>query len=207
MKDWQFGLLTPYRYKTIYADFPWRYVNYGEDGLPQQADEQHYPTMSFDELAALRIKDLAAPDCALLAWSTSAHTPQLFALAQIMGFQFKGKSFSWAKLNPFHGKPEHDPRKSRKISDDAHWFIGMGRGSRRNTEDCWLFTRGAPKRLNRDVRELVVAPVNLQRHSEKPPEVRDRIERLYGGPYCELFSRQSKLGWDAWGLDAGKFDP
>jgi N6-adenosine-specific RNA methylase IME4 len=205
MKNWQFGLLTPHRYGVIYADFPWRYANYGPDGLPQRATEQHYPTMGFDDLAALRIADLAAKDCALMAWSTSAHTDQLFKLASIMGFEFKGKAFAWSKLNPFHGKPDPDSRKARKITDDCHWHIGMGRSTRKNTEDCWLFTRGAPKRLNADVRELCIAPVNKQRHSEKPEEIRERIERLFPGPRCELFSRKSRPGWDMWGNDTGKF--
>gem|GEM_PF-4022641 len=28
----------------------------------------------------------------------------------------------------------------------------------------------------------------------------DYIERVSPGPYVELFARQPRLGWDAWGL-------
>jgi len=202
MKNWPFGLLSPYRYSVIYADPPWRYQNYASEGIPQTTDKQHYPTMSLDELKALPVKDLAAENCALLMWSTSAVTDQAFDLAAHWGFKFKGKAFAWSKLNPFWGKGVFDNRMSRKITDDCHWFMGMGRSSRKNTEDCWLFTRGAPKRLNADVRELVIAPV--RDHSRKP-DIHNRVERLFGGPHCELFSRTNRKGWDAWGRDVGKF--
>ncbi|MFT0667829.1 MT-A70 family methyltransferase, partial [Enterobacter hormaechei subsp. xiangfangensis] len=37
-------------------------------------------------------------------------------------------------------------------------------------------------------------------HSEKPWEVRHRLELLYGDvPRIELFSRSAAPGWDAWG--------
>lgn len=40
----------------------------------------------------------------------------------------------------------------------------------------------------------------LGAHSEKPWEVRHRLELLYGDvPRIELFSRSAAPGWDAWG--------
>jgi N6-adenosine-specific RNA methylase IME4 len=48
-----------------------------------------------------------------------------------------------------------------------------------------------------DVHEVVVAPVG--EHSEKPDEVYRRIERLYPGPYLELFARKPRKGWTVWG--------
>jgi len=202
--DWPFALLQPHRYKVILADPPWRYQNYASEGVPQTTETQHYPTLSLDELKALPVKSLAAQDCALLLWSTSALTDQAFELAAHWGFQFKGKAFAWSKLNPFWDKPEVDPRKMRKVQDDAHWMIGMGRSTRKNTEDCWLFTRGAPKRKDAGVRELIVSAI--REHSRKPTEQYERIRRLYGDvPRCELFSRTAQDGFDAWGNDVGKF--
>ncbi len=43
-------------------------------------------------------------------------------------------------------------------------------------------------------------------HSRKPEELYTEIERLFEGPRCELFAREERSGWDAWGLEAGKFD-
>ena len=31
-----------------------------------------------------------------------------------------------------------------------------------------------------------------------------RIERLFDGPYCELFSRNTRAGWSSWGNEVGK---
>jgi len=39
-----------------------------------------------------------------------------------------------------------------------------------------------------------------KRHSEKPPEIRDRIVTLVGDiPRIELFAREKTPGWDVWG--------
>ena len=42
-----------------------------------------------------------------------------------------------------------------------------------------------------------MAPVGA--HSAKPEEVRRRIERLFPGPYLELYGRESVSGWTVWG--------
>ena len=48
-------------YSIIYADPPWQY----QRSKVQGAAENHYPTMGIDELCALPVADLAAPDSAL----------------------------------------------------------------------------------------------------------------------------------------------
>jgi len=42
------------------------------------------------------------------------------------------------------------------------------------------------------------------RHSEKPREVRHRIEELFGKyDRLEMFAREHPRGWDVWGNEAG----
>jgi N6-adenosine-specific RNA methylase IME4 len=82
--------------------------------------------------------------------------------------------------------------------------MGLGKWTRQNSERCLLATRGHPHRLHADVPELIVAP--RREHSRKPGEARERIERLVAGPYLELFARDSRAGWDAWGAQVGLFD-
>ena len=48
-------------YSIIYADPPWQY----QRSKVQGAAEHQYPTMGIDELCALPVADLAAPDSAL----------------------------------------------------------------------------------------------------------------------------------------------
>jgi N6-adenosine-specific RNA methylase IME4 len=64
--------------------------------------------------------------------------------------------------------------------------------------------RGKPKRIARDVRELVIAP--RREHSRKPDEVAAGTERLVAGPYLELFARETRPGWTSWGNEVTKFD-
>jgi MT-A70 len=47
------------------------------------------------------------------------------------------------------------------------------------------------------VRELIVSP--RRKHSQKPDEQYERIERLVDGPYFEMIARQRRPGWTAWG--------
>lgn len=189
-------------YGVIYADPPWGYETWGRGVVVPQKntdpDAQHYPTMPTEEMARLPVAQLAKNDCALLMWSTSSHTPQAFWLAEQWGFRFASKAFTWAKLNKRWANVEDDGPGNPSL-----WFMGMGHGTRRNTEDCWLFTRGNPKRMDRGVRELIVSPI--REHSRKPDETIDRIERLFAGPYCELFARTNRPGWDSWGNETEKY--
>lgn len=63
--------------------------------------------------------------------------------------------------------------------------------------------RGKPKRLSKGVRSLIRAP--RREHSRKPDEQYERIEALCNGPRLELFARQQREGWTAWGNETGKF--
>ena len=56
---------------------------------------------------------------------------------------------------------------------------------------------GVPKRIHADIPQIVMAPVG--QHSAKPEGVRQRIERLYRGPYLELYARRNVSGWTTWG--------
>ena len=80
----------------------------------------------------------------------------------------------------------------------------MGHWTRGNPEQCLLFTLGAPERLSAGVRKLIVAP--RREHSRKPDEQYAAIEALCPGPYAELFARQHRPGWDAWGNQTDRFE-
>ncbi len=74
-----------------------------------------------------------------------------------------------------------------------------GNHTRANTEDLLIATRGAGlERKHAGIKQVVYSPLGA--HSEKPWEVRNRLELLYGDvPRIELFSRSAAPGWDAWG--------
>jgi N6-adenosine-specific RNA methylase IME4 len=77
---------------------------------------------------------------------------------------------------------------------------GLGFYTRTCTEPVILGIRGSMPRAKgaTNVSQLIQAPRG--RHSEKPPEIYEKIEELYPeGPYLELFARRRREGWDGWG--------
>ena len=166
------------KYSVIYADPPWRYTAKNVQG----AAENHYPTMSIDDICALPVSELAAPDSALFLWATFPMIPEALRVIDAWGFHFKTVAFVWLKQN----------RKAKT------WFYGMGFWTRSNAEICLLATKGHPKRVDKGVHQFIISP--LEAHSKKPDEARDKIVRLMGDiPRVELFARQQPDGWDVWG--------
>jgi site-specific DNA-methyltransferase (adenine-specific) len=48
------------------------------------------------------------------------------------------------------------------------------------------------------VHQFIISP--LREHSRKPDEAREKIIELMGDiPRLEMFAREKKAGWDAWG--------
>ena len=188
-----------FKYGLIMADPPWRYENWSKEGEHKNA-QKHYDCISTDEICAMNIGASAAPDSVLMLWGTSPMLPEALRVMSAWGFDYKGKAFCWAKNTK---KSIESPDPLVPIGDGRNWKMGLGYGSRSNTEDCWIGTTGNPRRLNADVRELIIEP--LREHSRKPDEAFYRAERLFSGPYLEAFSRQERPGWDAFGNEVSKF--
>jgi N6-adenosine-specific RNA methylase IME4 len=182
-------------YKTILADPPWPYNGWTAEGVPTRKliargmAPAHYPVMKIKDIAALPVGDLAAKDCVLLMWATWPRLVEALEVGKAWGFTYKTNAFLWAKTNPTRG--------DSFLTRSNGWHFGLGYYTRANTEPCLLFTKGHPKRINNDVAQLIVAPVG--KHSAKPLETYDRIERLVEGPFLELFSRNKREGWHSWG--------
>lgn len=187
-------------YGLIYADPAWTFTTRSDKGK-DRSPEQHYDCMSLDEIKAMPVGDIAAKDAVLCMWTIDTHLEMALDVIKSWGFTYKTRAFEWVKLN---ANVESYPVEDRDALLDKPYFKGMGFWTRANSETCLLATRGRPKRLSAKVRRLVVSP--RREHSRKPDEVMGRIEELVAGPYCELFSRSSRKGWDAMGNEKTKFD-
>jgi N6-adenosine-specific RNA methylase IME4 len=172
-------------YAVILADPPWQFLTRSPKGLDGRP--QHYRRMTLDEIKAIPVASLGAKDCALLMWVTDPTLKIGMSVLDAWGFQYKTVGFYWTKTTK-NGR-EH---------------VGQGYYTRANPEQCLLATRGQPRRVAKDVRRLIVAPV--REHSRKPDEQYPRIERLFHGPYLELFARTTRPGWACAGDETGKFD-
>jgi N6-adenosine-specific RNA methylase IME4 len=119
----------------------------------------------------------------LLMWCTGPHITigTHVEVIKAWGFKPSAVAFVWIK----------------EEADGSIRRRGQGCWTLANAEVCFIATKGSPTRLAFDVHQVVMAPVG--EHSEKPEEVRNRIERLFAGPYLELYGRRSIRGWTVWG--------
>lgn len=187
MSHWPFGDLRMFGYRVILADPPSSYENWSEAGEQRNATS-HYDCLSIADLKALPVGHLAQPDAVLFCWATYPTLPQALDVIRAWGFTYATVAFTWAKRTRL----------------DTGWHMGLGYYTRANAEICILATVGRPGLPKvRDVRQLLVEP--LRQHSRKPDRVHADIERMFDGPYVELFARQRRAGWDAWGNDVDRF--
>ncbi|ARR53470.1 DNA methyltransferase [Rhizorhabdus wittichii DC-6] len=183
---WPFGDLRMFGYGAILADPPWYFRNFSAAGEAKNP-VAHYACMSTDDIAALPVSHLAAQDCALFMWATAPMLPDAVRLMAAWGFTFKSAG-AWAKQSTTGEK----------------WAFGTGYCFRSAAEFYLLGTIGNPPVRSRSIRNLIVAPI--REHSRKPDQMHADVEALYDGPYVELFARSTRLGWDCWGNETGKFE-
>lgn len=181
------------KYDIIYADPPWDYggkmqfdksskqdfnKNWEKDIFISAANFK-YPTLKTKDMMKIPISDIAKEDCLLFMWVTNPHLEQGIELGKAWGFQYKTVAFVWDKMN-------HNP----------------GQYTLSYCELCLVFKRGRipSPRGARNIKQLV--RVHRGKHSEKPIEVLNNIERMFPTQKrIELFARHKPNGWDVWGLD------
>lgn len=184
--SWPFGALTPMKYGAILADPPWRFELRSERG-EGKSPQSEYGCMSLDDIMALPVHQLAARDCWLWMWATAPMLPQAIATMSAWGFRYVSAG-PWAKQS----------KTGRK------WAFGTGYVFRSAAEFFLLGAMGSPQCGSHSERNLIVAPV--REHSRKPDEAHEMLERIAPKAWrCELFARQRRPGWDAWGNQTDKF--
>jgi N6-adenosine-specific RNA methylase IME4 len=167
-----------YRAGVVSLDPPWPFDTYS--GRAANIVTDRFETMTVDEIKALPIRAIAAADCAIFMWGT---WPLMSIWAQVLdawGVRYSGLGFDWVKLNA-----------------NGSLLQGNGYNTRQNPEPCLLGKIGSPLRLAADVDAVIMARGCA--YAEKPDEAYRRMERLYPGPYLEMFARRPRDGWTTWG--------
>lgn len=183
-------------YAALLIDPPWKFKARSAKG-EERSPCRHYDLMGLDEIRALPIAEIARPDSHLFLWVPGPFLHLAFDIMHGWGFRYSSMAFVWVKL-----ARSYDARQLRLTPVvDADLHIGLGLTTRKNAEFCLLARRGKARRMAKDVREIILAPV--RDHSRKPDEALERIERYCAGPYCELFARgNGRPGWAVWGREA-----
>ena len=162
------------KYDVIYADPPWSYNNKKTGGSMKSGAEQHYPTMSLQDICSIKIP--ANKNCVLFLWATNPLMKEAFTVMEAWGFKYK-TMITWRKI----------------------MSLGMGFWWRGQTEHLLFGVRGNIKAFRMQEPNFIQAKV--ERHSKKPEAFRKLIERAttkYPNK-IELFARQKSEGWDVWG--------
>ena len=163
-------------YGVIYADPPWRYDTFSENGMDRSADN-HYPTMSMFEMMGIEIP--AADDCVMFMWATVPMLPEALDLLSTWGFDYKSH-ICWIKDRQ-----------------------GTGYWTRNKHELLLIATKGNVPAPAMGTQPPSVIELPLGRHSEKPAFFADMISTLYPTtPKLEMFARVGRVGWDVIGNEA-----
>lgn len=201
------------QFPCIYADPPWS----RKAGIGGRAYENHYPTMTWDEIMALPVEARTLPDAWLFLWLPRAHvlalhptdyfitvgserytipvkTPLAWAIAKAWGFEAFSTLAVWTKTDDEH--------------PDDH---GTGLIFRDQDEILCLFKKG--KGLPMPLPANKFGSNHRERskplgHSKKPQFYRDMIAKMTNGlPVLELFCRfdaDNPLpeNWEGWGNES-----
>lgn len=164
------------KYPVIYADPPWQY-----DFSPSndRSVENHYPTMSIEDICALEVETIATPDAMLFLWAPPSFIKKGIMVLEAWGFEL-ASSMVWDKVH-----------------------IGTGIYFRQQHEYLLLGKRGNPITPVPGTQPASILRAARTEHSAKPEQVYSIIEQMYPRlPKIELFSRSPRVGFDAWGNQA-----
>ena len=176
------------KYRTILADPPWRYGNWGKASAWCRPNStvrpMPYETMSVDEICALPVAELAEDDCDLYLWVTQRYMPEGVRVAAAWGFAYR-QVLTWCKT------PRGTGQGGLYCPTTEHLLLcrkgRMPKGKPRADSTWWQVKR----------------PHNA--HSRKPDVFHEIIEARSDPPRLELFARPRtpllprRPGWDVWG--------
>jgi N6-adenosine-specific RNA methylase IME4 len=163
-------------YSIIYADPPWQYEHPISDS---RRIENQYPTMSIEDICNLDIQNICADDAVLFLWVSTPMLKKGLQVIDAWGFEYR-TSMVWVKPS-----------------------IGPGHWVRQRHEFLLIAKKGnVPTPKGSDKPDSVIEAPRTE-HSKKPDVMYEIIERMYPElPKVELFSRNEREGWKAWGFES-----
>lgn len=178
-------------FRCVVADPPWPYRSSDLKAAPNHRPNTwdgptggvsakcRYGLMSIDELKRLTIP--VADDAHLYLWTTNSFMVEAHEVAEAWGFKPK-TILTWVKTKA-------DGTPSMKM---GYWFRGA-------TEHALFCVRGKLRLKTSEAHPTAYMWPRLNRHSEKPAEFFELVERVSEGPYLEMFARTRRDNWTPWG--------
>ena len=139
----------------------------------EQSAASKYPTMTTEEICNMPIK--AEQDSILFLWATNAMLEDALEVIKSWGFLYKS-NIVWCKDR----------------SPGIGWFVDS------RHELLLIAVKG--QGLHPELKPKSWLEGNVTKHSKKPHEFYDIIEKMYPKQnYIELFARNTRKGWTSWG--------
>lgn len=182
-----FDPLPRHAFDLLMIDPPWEYVMRSALGETAKSAQGQYACMSLADIMDLPVADLCMSDATLWCWATHPMLHIQYDVVKAWGFEIV-TSGVWIKR-----------------TRNGHLAFGTGYCFRCASEPVIIARRGQP-RFARNVRSAFEGP--LREHSRKPDEAYRHAERLvpWALRRADIFARETRPGWTAWGNEAGKFD-
>lgn len=180
-----FAGLPLFGFDLVVADPPWSFELRSAAGEDKSA-QAHYACMDLDAIKALPVGHLVGCHSWLFLWATAPMLPHALGVMAAWGFTYRTR-LSWRKLTPA-GKPR----------------LGTGYVVRTLHEDILVGAIGSPA-YAKALPSLFDGVA--REHSRKPDEFFRLAEAFApNARRLDLFSRETRSGWRAWGNEAAKFD-
>ncbi len=146
--------------------------------------------MELAEIKDLPVSDVINEPAHLYLWVPNALLPEGIEVLRAWGFEYKS-NIVWHKIRKDGG------------SDGR----GVGFYFRNVTELVLFGVRGKNARtLPPGRRQVNLVASQKREHSRKPDELYEVIEACSNGPFLEMFARDTRKGWTAWGHEAENYE-
>lgn len=164
------------KYKCVVIDPLWA-VRWAGAIQDRSTGRRYYELMKTPEIVDLlrqEILPLLAPDCHLWLWVTTTFLKDGLTVIDGLGFRYV-TNLVWVKDR-----------------------IGLGQYLRGQHELCLLAVRGEARKPKLSNTPSVIQCARAE-HSYKPQPAYDAIANVSPGPRLDVFTREKRPGWDAWG--------
>jgi N6-adenosine-specific RNA methylase IME4 len=200
-------------FRCVVADPPWGYEQRGSPWY--SGSEPSYDLMKMEDICALPVRDISAPDAHLYLWAVLPMMREAYEVVEAWGF-VADTLLTWCKPGPglgggWRGNTEHVIVARRGESYMNPTCTKCGLRARGKTRKCSCATpvfhvRGqivAQKQAFVSCAKGTWYEAPRRAHSEKPELFQDMIEQMSPGPRIELFARRLRSGWTVWGNEVG----
>lgn len=179
-------------YGLVLADPPWLFHLRSGATCPNEAasgksPQSKYACMSLADLQSLPVLELCRPNAWLFLWATGPMIDKQLETGKVWGFEYV-TMLVWAKRT-----------KNNKLN------FGPGYVARNRCDPLLIFKVGKPK-YNQALDNLFAG--YMRQHSRKPEVIYNMCKSFVGKqtPCLDLFSRETREGWDCFGDETTKFN-